>query len=358
MAVHHPPDQSGIAHEPTADAATLVVQTAFLGDVVLTMPLLAALAQKHGLIDIITTPQAAPLVEHHPAVARVIQYDKRGRDRGAGAWLSLARLLRRRRYRRAYLPHRSWRSAALAWGAGIPERIGFADSPARLSYTRRVPRDMTLHETGRLLALAGRTPSSVHFDLGLGDDDFDLAGQWLERHGIPLPFMAMAPGSVWGTKRWPSYAGLAGRLELPVVVVGGPEDREAAAAIVATASGPAASAAGETSLRLSAAILSRARLLVTNDSAPLHLAGAVGTAVVAIFGPTVPAFGFGPLGPDDVIVEELGLACRPCSPHGPMTCPLGHHRCMLGITLDTVEQAVQKAWRAAAAGGDAQAETP
>ena len=105
---------------------------------------------------------------------------------------------------------------------------------------------------------------------------------------------------------------------------------------------------GETPLRLSAAILLRAHLLVTNDSAPLHLAGAVGTPVVAIFGPTVPAFGFGPLGPDDVIVEEPGLECRPCSPHGPMTCPLGHHRCMLDISVDTVESAVRRVWRAAA----------
>ena len=355
MVPHPSSDTSSIP----AATSTLVVQTAFLGDVVLTMPLLTALAQAHGPVDVITTPQAAPLLEDHPAVATVIRYDKRGADRGARAWLTLARRLREHGYQHAYLPHRSWRSAALAWAAGIPQRIGFADSPARWSYTSRVVRDMKLHETRRLLALAGGAPEAVDFDFGLEDGDLDLAREWLADHGISQPFIAVAPGSVWGTKRWPSYPDLAARLDLPVVVVGGPGEREAAAAIVSAAGGRAVSAAGDTTLRLSAAIISHARLLVTNDSAPLHLAGAVSTPVVAIFGPTVPAFGFGPLGPDDVIVEEPGLECRPCSPHGPMTCPLGHHRCMLDITVDTVERAARRVWRAAAAtGGDAQTETP
>jgi heptosyltransferase-2 len=358
MVAPNPSDPSGRLRQPAPASTTLVIQTAFLGDVVLTMPLLAALARIHGPVDVVTTSQAAPLLENHPAVATVVHYDKRGADRGPAAWLTLARLLRGRRYRRAYLPHRSWRSAALAWAAGIPQRIGFADSPARRSYTQRVSRDMALHETRRLLALTGETPAAVDFDFGLAEDEIRLARDWLTSHGISQPFIAIAPGSVWGTKRWPAYPDLAARLDHPVVVVGGPREREAAAAIVAAAEGRAASAAGTMPLRVSAAILSCARLLVTNDSAPLHLAGAVGTPVVAIFGPTVPAFGFGPLGPDDVIVEELGLACRPCSPHGPMTCPLGHHRCMLDLTVDTVEQAVRRVWRATATGRDAQAETP
>ena len=361
MVAPNPSDPSDTFRQPaTAPASnTLVIQTAFLGDVILTMPLLTALAKIHGPVDVVTTSQAAPLLESHPAVATVVRYDKRGADRGPVAWLTLARLLRGQRYRRVYLPHRSWRSAVLVWAAGIPQRIGFGDSPARSSYTHRVSRDMALHETRRLLSLAGDTPAPVDFDLGVTDGEVHLAEDWLASHGISQPFIAIAPGSVWGTKRWPYYPDLAARLDHPVVVVGGPGEREVAAAIVTAAQGQAASAAGKIPLRLSAAILSRARLLVTNDSAPLHLAGAVGTSVVAIFGPTVPAFGFGPLGPDDVIVEELGgLACRPCSRHGPMTCPLGHHRCMLDISVDTVEQAVRRVWRAVATGRDAQAETP
>jgi heptosyltransferase-2 len=82
-------------------------------------------------------------------------------------------------------------------------------------------------------------------------------------------------------------------------------------------------------------------VLVTNDSAPLHLATAVGTPVVALFGPTVPAQGFGPRGARDVALGHEGLACRPCSAHGPQVCPLLHHRCMRELAVETVLAAVR-----------------
>ena len=82
--------------------------------------------------------------------------------------------------------------------------------------------------------------------------------------------------------------------------------------------------------------------MVTNDSAPLHLASAVGTRVVAIFGPTIPGFGFGPRGSADQIVELAGLACRPCSLHGPAVCPLGHHKCMRDLSVEAVMEAVRR----------------
>ena len=90
----------------------------------------------------------------------------------------------------------------------------------------------------------------------------------------------------------------------------------------------------------SGSLLGRASVLVTNDSAPLHLATAVGTPVVAIFGPTVPAFGFGPRGFRDRVIEHPSLPCRPCSAHGPHVCPLGHHRCMRELSIDEVAAAV------------------
>src|SRR5262249_35829303 len=98
----------------SGEARTLVIQTAFLGDVVLTTRLLAALAERDGPVDVVTTPAAAPLLEGHPAVAEVVPYDKRGADAGLGGLWRLGRRLRRRRYARAYLPHRSLRTAALA----------------------------------------------------------------------------------------------------------------------------------------------------------------------------------------------------------------------------------------------------
>jgi lipopolysaccharide heptosyltransferase II len=331
-------------------SGTLVIQTAFLGDVVLSTPLLAALAERHGPVDVVTTPAAAVLLETHPAVGTVIRYDKRGADRGLRGLWTLGRRLRARRYARAYLPHRSWRSAALALLAGAAERTGFADSPAAATYTRRVRRPASGHEVERLLALAqpaaggeaGPPPApAVH--LALTADDRAAADAWLRERGVGAGFVALAPGSIWGTKRWAGYPELAAALDAPIVVLGGRDDGPLADQVVAAAPGRAYSAAGALGLRTSAALIARAGVLVTNDSAPLHLATAVGTPVVAIFGPTVPAFGFGPRGTRDAVVEHPSLACRPCSAHGPQTCPLGHHRCMRELSVASVLAAVAAA---------------
>ncbi len=321
--------------------STLVIQTAFLGDVVLTTPLLTLLANRHGPVDVVVTPGAAPLLQGHPAVGEVIRYDKKGRDAGLGGLRRLGAALRARKYDRAYLPHRSWRSATLALLARVPERTGFADSPAAITYTTRVARARTGHEVERLLALAGRRAGGAPpVSLALGAGDEAEADRWLAEHRVPARFTAVAPGSIWGTKRWPYYPALAAAVEGPVVVIGGREDAALAGEVVAAAPGRAWSAAGELSLRESAAVIRRARALGTNDSAPLHLATAVGTPAVAIFGSTVPEQGFGPRGPRDLALGHAGLRCRPCSAHGPAVCPLGHHRCMRELPAETVAEAL------------------
>jgi heptosyltransferase-2 len=320
---------------------TLVIQTAFLGDVVLTTPLLSALAADHGPVDVVTTPIAEPLLETHPAVRKVIPYDKRGRDRGWIGVRSLARRLTGEQYERAYLPHRSLRTAALALLARIPSRIGFLGGWSFL-YTEARPKPRTGHETDRLLALADEAQAAYppHLQPTAADEHAVTAL-------IEGAFVALAPGSIWGSKRWPYYAELAATLaaRVAVVVVGGKDDLELGEQIVRAVrpSGrQAVNACGRLTLRQSAALIARAAVLVTNDSAPLHLATAMGTPIVALFGPTVTEFGFGPLRAGDVALGLDGLQCRPCSSHGPPRCPLGHHRCMRDLTVDAVVAAIEE----------------
>ena len=319
---------------------TLVIQTAFLGDVVLTTPLLSALAAQHGRVDVVTTPLAAPLLETHPAVAHVIPFDKRGADRGWAGARRLAQRLRAGRYERAYLPHRSLRTAALAWLARIPSRIGFSGAWSFL-YTEARPKPRTGHETDRLLALADEAPAAYPPHLRPTAEDEQAAAALV----VEGDFVALAPGSIWGSKRWPYYEDLAVALagRAVVVVVGGPDDAALGAGIVAAvgrSGGRAINACGILTLRQSAALLGRAAVLVTNDSAPLHLATAMGTPIVALFGPTVTAFGFGPIRAGDVALD-VDLQCRPCSSHGPPHCPLGHHRCMRDLTVEAVIAAIE-----------------
>ncbi|MGH7569526.1 MAG: lipopolysaccharide heptosyltransferase II [Gemmatimonadales bacterium] len=326
---------------------SLVIQTAFLGDVVLTTPLLEALARRHGPVDVVTTPAAAPLLEPHPAVRRVIPYDKKRADRGLGRLIGLSRRLRGERYEAVYLPHRSLRTAAVAWLARIPRRVGFHDGwPLLYTEVRRRPADG--HEIDRLLALAGeparrQTPPSLTVTVA----DRAAAEHLLGEARVERPFVALAPGSIWGSKRWPYYAELAERLaaRVAVAVVGGPEDVELGEVIVAAvrrSGGQAVNACGTLTLRESAALLALAAVLVTNDSAPLHLAQAMGTPTVAIFGPTVPTFGFGPRGPRDQAVGVDGLPCRPCHHHGPPVCPLSHHLCMKSLRVEDILLALEE----------------
>ncbi len=316
-------------------SASLVVQTSFLGDTVLTTPLLAQLANR-GPVDVVTTPVAAGLLANHPAVRSVIPYDKRGADSGLGGLWRMAQRLRAEHYDVAFLAQGSWRSAVLAWMAGIPSRIGFTSSAGSLLYTKRVPYRDDLHHAARLLTLSrpnGREPTVDELRPSLAPSDAEriVVDALLREAGVGPDerLVALAPGSVWGTKRWPYYPELAALLsgDARVLVVGAASDGPLATAITA-ANRRAVDTTGHLSLLASAELIGRCDVLVTNDSAPMHLASAMGTATVALFGPTVPEFGFGPLASRASVVGLDALPCRPCDRHGPERCPLGHHRCM------------------------------
>jgi heptosyltransferase-2 len=135
-----------------------------------------------------------------------------------------------------------------------------------------------------------------------------------------------------------------------MVVIGAGGDAPLAAAIHAAVQErggpPVIDATGKLSLLGSAALLSRCAVLVTNDSAPLHLASAMNTPTVALFGPTIPAMGFGPLAERQHVLGREELTCRPCSAHGGLACPLGHWKCMQDISASSVAEQVERVGRA------------
>lgn len=169
-------------------------------------------------------------------------------------------------------------------------------------------------------------------------------GPWLDAAAEAQPGrIALAPGARWATKRWPgerwrTVAEIWQARGGKVVWVGGADEADTLAAL-------AVAAGGETAIGLPFDELTRAlaecAAVVSNDSAPLHVAAAVGRPVVALFGPTVPGFGFWPWGVHR-LVENRELACRPCSLHGSDRCPQGHHACMLGIVPDDVLAALEE----------------
>ncbi len=332
------------------ERCALVVQTSFLGDTVLTTPLLATLAQR-GPVDVVVRPDAAALLMGHPAVRDVLVYDKRGRDRGVGGLRRLARTIRwradgsARGTTVAYLAQQSWRSALLVRLAGVPVRVGWTSAPSRALYTHAVPWDPAQHFAARCWELAwyaGHGPSSAvpRPSLVPSASETEAAIALLGTTDA-RPLVVLAPSSVWGTKRWPYYPELAQALapRARIAVIGSAADHALSAAIVHAA--PASiDATGRLSLLGTAALLRQAQALVTNDSVPLHLASAMDTPTIALFGPTVPAFGFGPLATFASVLEHDTLACRPCHAHGPAVCPLGHFRCMRELPAARVVEAV------------------
>jgi heptosyltransferase-2 len=246
----------------------------------------------------------------------------------------------------------SLRSALIPWLGRIPVRIGWDESAAgRFFYTRRVPYRRDRHHAERCWRLAfpdgePATPMPAP-SLQPGYAEHTAVSRLLQHWdaGDERPLVALAPGSVWATKRWPYFAQLAAELaaEARLVVVGGPTDTPMAEAIVAGApSARVLDATGQLSLLASAELIGRAAVLVTNDSSPLHRGSAMGTPTVAIFGPTVPAFGFGPLAPRSVVVEHAAMPCRPCHHHGPPTCPLVHFKCMKELGAERVAVRVRE----------------
>jgi heptosyltransferase II len=334
----------------------LVVQTAFIGDVVLTLPLVQSIKQQmpDARIDMIAIPNAAGLLRNHPAINEIIPYDKRGKDGGFGGFTKLVRKLKETKYHAAVVPHRSIRSAFLARMANIPVRIGFTTSSGKYLYTNLVRYEQQIHEIDRnrslVIPLGIEKRGRILPDLYPSPDDKENVDAFFSRYSFlnGSPIVAIAPGSVWNTKRWlkENYIGLTQKLAaagIPVVLIGGKDDERLCGEIrQAFASNLVISAAGKFSLLQSAELLRRCTLLVSNDSAPTHLAVAMRTRVVAIFGATSPRFGFAPYGDDDEVVEISGLKCKPCSIHGGNRCPIKTFDCMVQLTADQVFQVVMK----------------
>jgi heptosyltransferase II len=335
----------------------LLAQTSFLGDVVLTTPLWRALRDALPETEVwwLVRPDAVPLVEPLAGSQRVLAFDKRGGDGGLSGMRTVAARLAAREFDVAIAVQRSLRTAVTLALAGIPERIGFAGTLGGALYQHRVAH-RGAHARDRLLALArplGVAPSSPPPpELVASPAAANAVAALLRAAGVAEdePLLVLAPGAAWETKRWPAarFAELARTLVAPtgarVVLIGTAADRVHAAPIVSALEElaravPAAPAAidltGRTTMAELVALLARATLVVANDSAPGHVAAALGRPVVSLFGPTVPAQGFAPLG-ERVRVVERELPCRPCSRHGGAYCPIGTHECLTELSAERV----------------------
>ncbi|MGH7462792.1 MAG: lipopolysaccharide heptosyltransferase II, partial [Longimicrobiales bacterium] len=300
----------------------LLIKPSSLGDIVHAMPTLAALRARFPQAEVtwLVKRQWAPLVEVMVGVDRVCVVET-----GMMGWLGRVPDLRAARFDLVVDLQGLFRSGAMAWLTGCGRRVGFANARegSPLFYTQKVEVPKTvMHAVDRYLlvaeALGAKRPAQPRFEFVDRPEDRQAVETILSRSGVAssLPWSAMNVSARWETKRWPPqhFAEAADRLSqahaLPVVFIGGSAERPESLAVISLMRTKAVDLTGQTPVGLLPILLRWAAVLVTNDSGPMHIAAAVGTPVVAMFGPTDPAR-TGPYGREHLVLSHA-VECSPC----------------------------------------------
>ena len=318
----------------------LIVQTAFIGDVVLATALAEKLHGHHpeATIDFLVRKGNEGLFTGHPYIGTVWVWDKKGAK--LASLFRILRKVRRRRYDAVVNVQRYLMTGLFTAFSGASQRIGFDANPASLFFDLRVPHgnrqgEPPAHEVERNQRLIALITDERHARPRLHPSKDDFAKV---RHLVSKPFVCIAPASVWETKQYPAGKWVTFIDSLPrglkVCLIGGPGDRTLCEVITSSCEveRPIHNLAGSLSLLESAALQSGALMNYVNDSAPMHFASAMNAPVTAVYCSTVPGFGYGPLSDVSHVVQtDEPLACRPCGIHGRKTCPEGHFKCAMTI---------------------------
>jgi len=316
----------------------VVIQTAFLGDAVLTLPMLEVLAEKNpaAQIDVVTIPKNAEIFSASPFVNEVIIYDKRLSHRGMKALWFFAKELSKKKYGVIIAPHRSLRTSLLVLFSGIKESVGFSNSSFSLVYKHLVEYKYHQQETARNISLVSDESDGKYSEL-LPKVNFSeivktKVDDFLSSIDQTKKIIAISPGSVWLTKRYPKehFITLSRALidrNYLILLIGSEAEFSLNEEIKKPQNDNCINVAGKFSVLETVYLLTKCSLLVTNDSAPTHFGMAANIHVVTVYCSTVPDFGFSPYNGKSSIVSLSGLPCKPCGIHGYEACPLVHYDC-------------------------------
>jgi heptosyltransferase-2 len=315
----------------------LVIQTAFLGDVILASPIWENLHQQfpEAQIDVVVKKGNETLLAEHPFLNQVYTFDKRQKLKNL--W-NLGKQLRQQRYELVINLQRFASSGVLTMLAKGKESRGFEKNPFSLFFSKRFKHEMkpNWHEVDRNLHLIADlvTQPKKRPQLYPTLSDMERISSFQTQ-----TYYCLAPTSVWFTKQAPKKIWLElieklASTKVKIYLLGAPADHAYLEEIrQAVPKLEVQNLAGQLTLLQSAALMSGAQRNFVNDSGPLHLASATNAPVSAFFCSTVPAFGFGPLSDDSKIIEVSNLACRPCGLHGHKSCPKGHFQCGEALQL-------------------------
>ena len=329
----------------------LVIQTASLGDVIIATALLEKLHAHYpeAEVEMLVQKPAASLLKGHPFLHHILTWDKKNRK--YAHLLQLSRAIRKERYDLIVNVQRFAATGWLCWRSKARQIAGFDKNPFSCCYTHKIPHQISstdyLYEADRnqRLITAFTDAESAPTRLYPTSEDEATVGACLQEsfpQSAERPaYCCISPASLWFTKQYPTEKWVELIQKIPekyqIILLGSDKDRPLCEEIIRQCGNRKChNLAGKLSLLQSAALMRDAVMNYTNDSAPLHLAVAVGAKVTALFCSTVPSFGFAPKGENIHIIEtEEPLLCRPCGIHGHQQCPEGHFRC--GYSIETAK---------------------
>jgi heptosyltransferase-2 len=353
----------------------LILQTAFLGDLLLSIPLVKRIRKRfpNHLITLVCRNGCGDIFRELSLVDQVFEVNKSCKPE----YRQLIQDLKKQNYDYIFSPHYSFRTNWIVRGLKANFKVGFENFWNKFFLTHKIKRNLNLPDALRQLQLIAPFDKEVslgieeYLDKRMQIQTLDLNHLNPSQNRIPVPSFAnmclkselskhpqyeeilkayqntqhavfLAPGSVWNTKKWTEegYRKVAQSYS-NVVLIGSPQERDLCDRICSGMKN-VQNIAGRPSLFELFVILTKARLVICTDSGAMHMASVAGASTVAIFGPTVLEIGYQPWQDRALVVENKNLNCRPCGKHGPQKCPLGHHNCMKSISAEQVISAADK----------------
>jgi heptosyltransferase-2 len=316
----------------------LVIQTAFLGDAILTLPMLKKLRESspEAQIDVLAIPSTKEIISAAPYVDNIIIMDKKGKQKGIRALNKFLKELKANAYSKVISPHRSFRSAYITLRLGCNESYGFDNSSFRYAFKHLVKYEQKHHEVQRNLSLirenvdadSWKIKPEISFDEAIENN----INNFISNNNLRSGFISIAPGSVWETKRYPKekyieLIKLLTRNNETVVVIGSKDDLHLCNEITSNFGNKVINIAGNFSVVETICLLKHTKLLITNDSAPTHMGMCADIPVLTIYCSTVSGFGFYPYNDRSKYVSYDDLDCKPCGIHGYNECPVKTFDC-------------------------------
>lgn len=330
----------------------LVIQTAFLGDAILTLPMIQYFKEnnKHVELDVVCIPSTKEVFEKSLHVSEVFVIDKKGKEKNIFSLFRFAKKLVREHYDLVISPHRSMRSSLLSFLVKPKDSVSFDKSAGSFLYKRKIKYNHNEHEVLRNLRLVNFNESnwklfpSLNYSDGEKQNVNDFLTSYLDKDGLVC---AVAPGSVWETKKMPQYLFTKLIEELRkrnclVVLIGGKDDSKLCEEISSKFDENVISVAGKFNVSETSFLLTKCKFLVTNDSAPTHIGMSANIPVFTVYCSTVPEFGFFPYSEKSLTFGVTDLDCKPCGIHGHKKCPIGTFECGHKINLFQIMDKVEE----------------